>query len=274
MGAFIGPLGGLIEATQWQENQSVSTGTDPSFFTGLDGARTAFVQPPAGRTLREWSVSMSKARPEQAAAFQALAMGAMGIGPFVFADPLAQVTNLLTPRESLVDPVTLSGGVSQSRTVVPGLGSMPAALTSAGTTARFGAGTPALPGRAVTVSAWVVSPQSVTVTAQCMTASGSWTNGASATATALAGGRWVSATVTPAAGSAQVELRIQSGNRDTVACPAISWTRQPMVWSPGRGAKDVVVHGLEESFDRASPRPHGSTWLDYSATVTEVGSGA
>lgn len=274
MGAFIGPLGGLIEATQWQEKQSVSTGASPSFFTGLDGARTAFVQPVAGRVLREWDVSMSGADPERAAAFQALVLGAYGVGPFLLVDPLAQVTNLLTPRQSLVDPVTLSGGVSQARAVVPGLGSMPAALTSAGAAARFGAGTPALPGRAVTVSAWVVSPQSVTVTAQCMTASGSWTNGASATATALAGGRWVSVTVTPAAGSAQVDLRIQSGNRDTVACPAITWTRQPMGWSPGRGAAQVVVSGLREDFDRADPHAGGERRIDYTATVTEVGSGA
>lgn len=274
MGAFIGPLGGLIEATQWQEKQSVSTGAKPSFFTGLDGARTAFVQPPAGRVLREWDVSMSGARPEQAAAFQTLALGGMGQGPFVFADPLAQVTNLLTPRQSLMDPGTLSSAVSPSRAVVPEIGGVPAATVAAGSTGRFGIGTPVLPGVPVTVSAWVVSAQSVKVTAQCIDADGGWTNGASETFTSMASGRWVAVTVVPNAGSAQVDLRVQSGNTDTVACPAITWTRQAMGWSPGRGATQVVVSGLQEEFARADPHVRGERRVDYSATVTEVGSGA
>lgn len=274
MGAFIGPLGSLIEATQWKEKQSVSTGSAPNFFNAINGARTAQVQPPAGRVLREWDVSMSGAAPEEAAAFQSLVLGGMGIGPFVFLEPLAQVTNLLTPRQSLMDPVTLGSGRSPSRTVVPGLGSMPAAQTTAGSTARFGVGTPVLPGRAVTVSAWVVSAQSVKVIAQCTDASGSWTNNASTTVTGMASGKWVSVTVTPAAGSAQVDLRIESANIDTVACPAITWTRQVMPWAPGRGAAAVVVHGLSESFDRADTHLRGNRSLEYSATVTEVGDGA
>lgn len=271
MGAFIGPLGGLIEATHWQEQQSVSTGADPSFFTGLDGSRTAFVQPAIGRVMREWSVSMSRARPEQAAAFQALAMGAWGPGPFVFLDPLAQVTNVLTPRQSLLLPETLPGTVTHARAVVPGLGEVPGIVTRSG---RIGAGTPVVPGRHVTVSAWVVSAASVTVTAQCATASGEVATAAGQTHHNLSSGGWVSATALPGERDAQVEMQIQATGPVTLACPSITWTQQPMVWSPGRGAKDVVVHGLKESFDRASPRPHGSTWLDYSATVTEVGLGA
>lgn len=274
MGAFIGPLGGLIEATQWQEKQSVSTGTAPSFFTGLDGSRTAFVQPSAGRVLREWEVSMSDASPEQSAAFVSLAMGGLGLGPFVFADPLAQVTNLLTPRQSLMDPATLSSVVSPSRAVVPEIGEVPAATVAAGSTGRFGVGTPVLPGVPVTVSAWVRSAQSVTVTAQCMDAPGGWTNNASKVFSSMSRGEWVSVTVTPNASSAQVDLRVQSGNTDTVACPAITWTRQAMGWSPGRGATQVVVSGLQEEFARADPHVRGERRVDYSATVTEVGSGA
>lgn len=271
MGAFIGPLGGLIEATQWEEQQSVSTGAAPSFFTGLDGSRTAFVQPVIGRVMREWDVSMSDAHPEQVAAFQALAMGAMGMGPFVFVDPLAQVTNVLTPRQSLLLPETLPGTVTPSSALVPGIGSVPAVLTRSG---RVGAGSPVVPGRHVTVSAWVMSAGPVTVTAQCATATGQAATVASQTRQGLGSGGWVSATVLPGAGSAQVELQVQSTAQITVACPSITWTRQPVGWSPGRGANAVVVHGLKESFSRASPHAGGPRRIDYSATVTEVGLGA
>lgn len=274
MGAFIGPLGGLIEATQWEEQQSVSTGAAPSFFTGLDGARTALVQPVIGRVMREWDVSMSGARPEQAAAFQALAMGAMGAGPFRFVDPLAQVTNVLTLRQSLLDPETLPRKVMPSRTVVPGLGSMPAALVDANTVAYLFGETPVVPGTPVTVSAWAVSPAPVNITAQCLTTDGSWTGNRSRTQSGLTSGGWLSVTVTPNDSAAKVSLRIEASAPVVVACPSISWTRQPMTWSPGRGANAVVVHGLKESFSRASPHAGGPRRLDYSATVTEVGLGA
>lgn len=274
MGAFIGPLGGLIEATQWQEKQSVSTGTTPSFFTGLDGARTAFVQPPAGRVLREWDIAMSGADPERAAAFQALALGAHGVGPFVFVDPYAQVTNLLTPRQSLLDPAVLTSAATSTRAVVPGLGSMPAARTKSGQVARFGYGTPVVPGRAVTVSAWVMSTSTVTLSAQCMRADGTWTTTGAESYTGLSSGRWISATVVPGPESAQVDLRVSSAAQDTVVCPSITWTREPLDWSPGRGAAQVVISGLQEEFSRAEPHRMGERRIDYSATVTEVGSGA
>lgn len=274
MGAFIGPLGGLIEATQWQEQQSVSTGADPSFFTGLDGARTAFVQPPAGRALREWSVSMSKARPEQAAAFQALAMGAMGIGPFVFADPLAQVTNLLTPRMSLMDPALLSTSTPRSNITAATLDGEPAGLVPTTASAGYwGYNTPVHPQRPVTLSLTVQGSASVEF--RVMRKDWTYPHLTQATVSAAQPER-VSLTLAPPFDQDAVMcgFAVTATTATLISRPQITWTRQPMVWSPGRGAKDVVVHGLKESFDRASPRPHGSTWLDYSATVTEVGSGA
>lgn len=274
MGAFLGSLGNLIELTQWAESQSVKTGQDPTFFTGLDGSRTAFVQPRIGQSLREWEVSMTKARPRHAAAFQALCVGAYGEGPFAFCDPLAQVTNLLTPRQSLLDPGSLSrGSASYTRTQVPGFGDMPSILNLSGTR-RIGIGTPVLPGRPVTVSAWVVCPDPVTVTAQCMNAFGGWTNNSKSKSAAAPSGAWVHATVVPSFEAAQVDLRIDAASAVTIACPAITWTPQPMPWSPGRGAAQVVVHGLQENIEQASPWGDGRQRLSYSATVTEVGSGA
>lgn len=283
MGAFIGPLGNLIEATQWQEKQSVDTGAKPSFFTGLDGARTAFVQPPAGRVLREWDVSMSGARPEQAAAFVSLAMGGAGIGPFVFADPLAQVTNLLTPRESLMEPASLaSTGAGKPRsnirpaaTNVPGFGVVPAGHVHADSSGFWGYRTPLHPDLPVTLSMLVQGP--ATVELRLMRDDSVWTSlhAESVTVDAVALQR-VSVTAHPPfpVGAVMCGVRVMTTRVATIAQPQITWTAQPMPWAPGRGASQVVVHGLSESFEHADPSLCGMRLLDYSATVTEVGSGA
>lgn len=280
MGAFIGPLGGLIEATQWQEKQSVSTGAAPSFFTGLDGARTAFVQPPAGRVLREWDVAMSDARPEQAAAFQTLALGGMGAGPFVFADPLAQVTNLLTPRQSLMDPALLLSASPQSNItpavmVIPGEGSNPAGVVTSKSTAFWGWYTPVMPGQPLTLSLWVQGQAEVTL--RIMRNNATWSNrhaevktveSTTPTRVSLTFNRpWLP-------DSEMCGFQVKTTASATIARPQITWTAQPMPWAVGRGASKVVVHGLKESFEWADPSLCGQRRLDYSATVTEVGSGA
>lgn len=273
MGAFIGPLGGLIELMHHQEAQSVSQGADPEIFEGLDGAKTAFVQPPAGRALRVWDVSQSVAWPEQAAAFHALCLGAQGIGPFSFVDPLAQWNNVMGPRESLLEPSTLWAGVLPSRVVVPGLGSMPAGVVVAGVVGKFGSRVPVIPGRVATVSVWVVSPGSVTVTAQCRSAVGGGTHGVSRVVSDAAAGQWVTATVKPSSISHQVEIQVKSTAAVTVACPSVVWLDRAVPWSVGRGAKAVVVSGFSESYERTG-RLDGQRVIGYSAKVTEVGSGA
>lgn len=283
MGAFIGPLGGLIEATQWEEKQSVSTGTAPSFFTGLDGSRTAFVQPTIGRVMREWDVSMSDAHPEQAAAFQALAMGAMGVGPFVFVDPLAQVTNVLTPRQSLMEPAALAttGAGQQRSNFTPsavrldGFGSISGGSVAAGGFAYWGFRTPVHPERPVTLSA-VVQGQ-VKVTLRLMRDDSAWTvvQSAAVAETAVTPRR-VSVTLKPPfkEGAVMCGMAVYGVQASTIAQPQVTWTAEVMPWAPGRGATNVVVHGLKESFSRASPHTGGPRRLDYSATVTEVGTGA
>ena len=283
MGAFIGPLGGLIEATQWQQSQSVSTGSAPSFFTGLDGVRTAFVQPPAGRVLREWSVSMANAFPEDAAAFQSLAMGGMGVGPFVFADPLAQVTNLLTPRQSLMEPAALAvTGPGQPRSnitpavmVMPSGVQVPAGHVKSSSSVFWGFGTPVLRSKPVTLSLMVQGQ--ATVTLRIMRNDAAWSNRhAEVVVVDSPLPQRVSITFDRpyAEDAVMCGVQVATTSAATIAQPQITWTRTAMPWAPGRGANQVVVHGLSESFDRADARLSGVRRLEYSATVTEVGSGA
>ena len=271
MGAFIGPLGGLIEATQWKEKQSVSTGTAPSFFTGLDGARTAFVQPPAGRTLREWDVSMSGARPEDAAAFHTLVLGGFGNGPFVFADPLAQVTNLLTPRQSLMEPTALiTTGPGQPRSnispavmIAPGGGRASGGVVTSASTGFWAYMTPIHPSKPVTMSLLVQGQ--ATVALLVMRADRTWSVVATQSTTVNhLNPQRVSLTARPPYGDAVMcGIRIITTQAVTVAQPQITWTVQPMPWAPGRGANQVIVHGLSESFDRADPHLGGVRRLEY-----------
>lgn len=274
MGAFIGPLGGLVEATQWQEKQSVSTGTAPSFFTGLNGARTAFVHPPAGRALREWDVSMSGARPEDAAAFQTLALGGMGQGPFVFADPLAQVTNLLTPRQSLMDPTLLGTSSPRSNITAATLGGDPAGLVPTTASAGFwGYNTPVHPEKPVTLSLTVQG--SATVSFRVMRQG--WTAlQQKQTTVSVDKPQRVSLTLLPpfAQDAIMCGFTVTATTATLISRPQITWTGEPLPWAVGRGASQVIVHSLAEDFDRAEPGADGERRLDYSATVTEVGSGA
>lgn len=274
MGAYVGPLGNLIEATQWQERQSVETGYKPSFFTALDGSRTAFVHPQAGRSLREWRLSMSDARPEEAAAIQALVLGAMGIGPFVFVDPLAQVTNVLTPQQSIFAPGTISSTLTSTTSDVPGIGPMPAVMTVANSWARVGDRVPVIPGQPVTASIWVRSTRTVKIQGVTYDANGSTIDTATGTARGTSSGGWISVTFTPSPRAAYMHVSFQSSGADAVACPAVTWTSERLEWAPGRGAKQVVVHGLDESFMWADHRRCGQRRVDYDIAVTEVGTGA
>lgn len=274
MGAFLGSIGSLVELSQFAEEQSVDMGGEPSFFDALDGTRTMYVAPTYARVLRQWSVSMTDARPTHAAAFQALCMGAAGTGPFVFVDPLAQVTNLLTPRQSLVDAGTyLTAQATPTRTSVPILGSLPG-LQVTGTALQLATGTPVLPGRPVSALLWVKSAKNVDLSMQFSDAKGTWLTSPTRRVETPAAGAWASVSAVPGAGAAQVYIRVTVNGPTEVAAPSITWTATSPTWSPGRGARQVGIHGLKESFRQASPSDPGKRRLTYSATITEVGNGA
>ncbi|WP_431695595.1 hypothetical protein [Kocuria rhizophila] len=274
MGAFLGTLGSLVELSQFAEEQSVDTGGQPSMFQALDGTRTMYVAPTYAMVLREWSVSMTDARPEQAAAFQAMCMGAAGFGPFLFVDPLAQVTNLLTPRQSLVNPGTfLSTQANPARLTIPVLGSMPA-LRIIGSALQLGTGTPVIPGRPVSALVWVKSAANIDVSIQFADVQGTWLTSPSARVTAPSAGAWATVSGVPGPGAAQAYIRVSATAPTDVAAPAITWTRGSPPWAPGRGARQVGIHGLKETYRQASPSDPGKRRLTYSATITEVGNGA
>lgn len=264
MAGWIGTLGDLAEF-KCPSRLSRSGERAMSRFTGLDGTDTFFVG--SGRTARSWDVDLSAATPEDFRALELLEHGARGHGPFLFVDPFMAATNVLTPRRSLMEPDTLPPGVTPSRTVVPGLGSMPAAITEVGTAARFGTGTPAVPGTPVTVSAWVVSTASVQITAQCMTTDGSWVNNESRAQAGFESGGWLSVTVTPASGAAQVDLWIRASAPVVVSCPSITWSAHESPWAVGQGVAAVVVEPISVDALRATS---AQQLVDASVRIQEV----
>lgn len=268
MGAFIGTPGALIELMHWQESQSITQGAAPTVFTGLNGARTAFVQPRPGLVLREWDVSQDYSAPEEAAAFHALCLGMYGPGPFRFIDPLAQWNNVLTPRQSMLDPRTLVSTAKSSVTTVPGFGAVRSARAVGSGEMRFGQSTPVIPGRAVSARVWVRGAKTVRI--QGLTATGGWTTSKSVDATL----GWAEVSYTPDDSTALVDLRVTGGEGTEAALPLIAWVPKAPPWSVGRGAGAVVVSDFKESYERTGTMMNGSRAIGYSAKVTEVGSGA
>lgn len=264
MAGWIGTLGDLAEF-KCPSKLSRSGERAMSRFTGLDGTDTMFVG--TGRTARSWDVDLSAATPDDVRALELIEHGARGVGPFLFVDPLMAATNVLTPRQSLMEPDTLPPRVTPSRTVVPGLGSMPAAITEVDVVARFGNGSPVVPGTPVTVSAWVVSTAAIKVSAQCMRVDGSWTNNESRTQAGFESGGWVSVTVTPAADAAKVDLRIQSSAPVVVACPSIKWSTHDAPWAVGQGVAAVVVEPISVDALRATS---AQQLVDASVRIQEV----
>lgn len=264
MAGWIGTPGDLAQF-KCPSRLSRSGEREMSRFIGLDGTDTVFVG--TGRPARVWDVDLSAATPEDFRALELLEHGARGLGPFLFVDPLMAATNILTPRQSLMDPVALPRKVMPSRTVVPGLGSMPAALVDANYAPFFFPETPVVPGTPVTVSAWVVSTAPVTITAPCKRVDGSWTNKDSRTQSGLTSGGWLSVTVTPNDSAAKVDLQIQASAPVVVACPSITWSAHESSWAVGQGVAAVVVEPISVDTIRATDTQQ---LADVSVRIQEV----
>lgn len=273
MGAYIGTLGSLFEVTQHAQEQSSSMGIEPTFFTGIDGSRAAFVPPTPGAALRSWSIGMSDAYPEQAAVFQSLCLGAYAPPPYVYLDPLSQVTNLLTPRQSILEQGTLRASDLVSKTPLPGVGITPSVRVTGQAWVQIGVGTPVLPGRPVTVAATMAGAGRVRVYAIGSSVTGAAIENASSPVTTVVAGDRVHATLVPSDGVASVALRVWVEESMDIALPSITWTSEPQPWSIGRGATAVVVHDYAESYEVAGTRQHHRA-VSYTAKITEVGAGA
>ena len=225
------------------------------------------------RASRSWKVTIPKAFPQDVINFREIVSSTLG--PYVWVDPWAQVTNVLTPEMSTLGSLmTPAEGLPQNgggwRLV--GLDNQWAALTRSNPSkgyVRVGPAPipPAIAGRPVTVSCWIASSTDAWVVLQWLDGSGNVVDSVYGnTVTGLDGLRRSVATATPPWGA--VACRIQVSNAEVLARPAVTWTDKPVPWDVGNGALQVEISDVSRKVTRAD-----STYRlhDLSFTVTEVG---
>lgn len=269
MPAYLGTLGRLVPIRCTA--QPVSASDRYTFERTLEGKvkaqRKAMVR-------RSWAVSAGLATADQIAALWGFADGEWGNGPFVWVTPEAQVTNLLTPEVARCGPqAVFSSAVSRSGPMaLEGGGWSGASLTTSDLAGTLWVGAskapvPVLPGKPVTASADLIGAGGK-VRLHWVAADGSALIGTvTSTGTGVAGApRRLHATGVPPAGA--VSCAVSTTGAPQITRPAITWTAEPVPFSPGNGCEKAVIDGPERD-------PRLLTAAHYRAnasfTVTEVG---
>lgn len=266
MSAYLGPAGGLVPFL-CPSAVGISTDRAMSYWTTLVG-RVKVQRGPAAR--RQWSVDIGSATPGELANLQALEQ--TGTPPWIWVEPYAQVTNLLTPDQSTLAPGTWSsstgatqgGPVTVDGVVVP---RSVVAVNGGNIDAGFNARPPVVRGVPVSASAYVRGVGSLVLQWR------DW-NDASLGSFTQAFDHDVMTQVkidgrNPPVGAVTARLLI-NGLRQA-AMPAVTWTTTAPDWAMGRGCTKAVVEGLSESVQHAV-RDHDHLRLSgLSFTVREVG---
>lgn len=267
---YIGPIGGLVPL--WGVNSlSVSTERKSRELVTATGRRKV-QRSPISR--REWAVSTNTlAKPEELAGLQDLELST--IPPWTWVDPYAQVTNMLSPEQSVLMPGTWSGSAFlEGGSAVGSDGAYSARSISSGSPNTVGFGylqgardnTAALPGMPVTVSAYARGTGRIRIYFHSF--SGAEISNVSQSFTNLALSR-VSITRTAPVGTTSVRFALESVTR--AAMPAITWSGSLLPWATGHGCNRVVVDGLAESITQAMSELNGRRRASLSFTVREVG---
>lgn len=271
MPAYLGPVGGLVPLPGVTASEISSTrgGTDKVTL----GGRLKTQRSPLSR--REWSVSTHDLlTSKQTASLLALELG--GKPPWVWVEPYAQVTNLLSPAQSLTMPGTWSGtGVVEGGAVnVGGVMSPRSVSHSTGGTVDFAfrsAGVedrPAVvPGVPVSVSVYARGSGELGVGWRDYAGAAISSNQKAYTHGTLA--RVSMVNLIPPAGA--VSAYIWASGFTQAAMPALTWTPALADWSVGRGCNRVVVEGLSEAVRMASTTNTLMRRSGISFTIREVG---
>jgi hypothetical protein len=220
---------------------------------------------------REWAVSVESAYPEHVQLLQGVEYGAYGPGPFVWYDELAQVTNMLTPGESMLRAGSWTGG----------------AFGGAGVAADK---TPYLVSRTADVGASVFLSERIAVPAEMPVTVSAYVSTHPTTAATLRVREWDPEGVffnthtftVPAgthAGRAVVSFKTSVRTRTLsfnildplmVTMPAVTLTDKALPWATGLGCRSAVVELPGHSVGKAVAHPNGRR-MGYSMTIHELG---
>lgn len=228
---------------------------------------------------REWQVGIETSTPAEVAALQGLSGFMFGPPPWVWIDPWAQVTNLLTPEQSMPgvsNPGTWFGDVVAGGAVtIPGLGRITESLVGAGpvTFPYYGGAhdrIPVVPGQPLTVAVYGSGTGTGTVTVGLFDANGAGINTYSTNYSIDGTMRRYKHTMASVPNGAATAY-IRATGFATVALPSATWTKDLADWSPGNGCRSAIVEGLSESVQLAVREVAGLRRSGLSFTVKEVG---
>ena len=245
-----------------------------SYLTTLGGVTKAQVGP---HTSRVWDLSLpATSTPDEYAALHALVEGEYGSGPWGFVSDAAKVTNLLTPKASLLQ------GFAGSSSITPGGpplrlpgGSVAASpwVIAAGTAPLFPLTPdperlPVAAGVPFTASAYVADAPGTLLRVWLYDHNGAYVRSVSGVRSSVAEDRLVVSDVARD-GEAWARLIVDNGSAPfRMAHPAFTWTRAVQPWAVGEGATSVLI--TEADLDTVSAVP-GRTYGKSSFMVREVG---
>lgn len=271
MSAWIGPVGGLVEVLQYKGGLSVETAR-PSSTKATLGGRVKVQRGPRSR--RVWSASVDGVSPVEAAGLLSLEAGSTP--PWVWVDPYAQVTNMLSPEQSVLSAGSWFGADAYeggAAVTADGLLAVRTLTSLAGGSMDFAYrdGAPDYPavveGVPVTGSAYVRGTGSVHV--EFLDWSGA-VIGTEFTATYTHGDlARASVTATPPEGATSARLYVTGASQ--AAMPALTWTPAVAGWSTGHGCNRAIVEGLSEAIEFASATDPDMRWQSLNFTVREIG---
>lgn len=258
---MMGPVGSLIPV--WTTGVSSTTERETSLVSTLS-RRKAFV---GRQAFRDWSVDADFTQANESSGLRWLAE--FGQPPFVWYSPDAVFGNILEPAVAgLVSGrhSGLEGALVEVEAGVWVKSAVPDGVSSVSLPYRSGLldPIPVAPGRPVTVSAWLRGA-ATRIDVAWRDASGASISSSAGASSSRPSFMRDSRTLTPPAGAVQMTLTLFG---DQCAGPAVSLTDAVTPYSPGRGCKRSVPHGLSDSLILVSQQ---SSLSGFSFTVSEVG---
>lgn len=274
MSAYLGEIGSMVEV-QCAADLSTDVARPVRYQSTLGGATFAQVGP---RTRRSWAVRLpATSTPADIATWRSFVEGEHGSGPWWFVSDLAAISNVISPRGSLLESDTVHAGTSHNggpMRLWDGVVAGRSWLVSPGTTLSLPwVGTreyvPVIPGRSVTASAWVDGPGPARMRLALYRADGSVSRQVSGSNAPSSEPTRITVTTTPSEDEAYCLIFMGAvADAYRIARPAISWTDRPMPWAVGEGAPRVHVAEISVETTLAI---EGRAMVGASLQVQEVG---
>lgn len=266
MDAYLGPAGNLIGFRASAVN--ITPEASASYLVTLGGRRKAQLTP---QQPRSWRLNIAAATPAQLGQLSGLVQGLYGPPPWVFVEPWAAVTNLLSPAAALLKPGTWTGIGDVGGTVTLSDGSRPVhSIVDVEQFMKTLDPAPVVPGEQVTASIYGTGNPNFILSLQFRSSGGTVLSAPSTTINAPAAGNLQRGSLTATAPEGAAECRIQTTAR-RASLPAVTLTPQVEAWTEGNGAGKVIVEGLEKAVIIAVRDMPGLRRADVSFTIMEVG---